>query len=153
MIKPRLFQSLSETKIWKDAIGIECNIKKVLCSAEKSSIIWAERHSSCLAEQFGQTERSVGHYCCYLKREKAKQSLHFSHLPGSFHLSFFVICPFWQWSYQNQLSFSKSVQLIFSFFVKTKNERWTEPDSSDNSNKKLLLVFVAWFLLKSYWLM
>ena len=36
--------------------------KKVLCSAEKSSVIWAEPHSRSLAKQFGQTERSVGHY-------------------------------------------------------------------------------------------
>ena len=50
-------------KIWKDAIGIECNTKKkVLCSAEKSSVIWAEPHSRSSAEQFGQIEHSVGHY-------------------------------------------------------------------------------------------
>ena len=36
--------------------------KKVLCSAEKSSVIWAESHSRSSAEQFGQTERLVGHY-------------------------------------------------------------------------------------------
>ena len=35
--------------------------KKVLCSAEKSSVIWAEPHSRSSAEQFGWTERSVGH--------------------------------------------------------------------------------------------
>ena len=34
--------------------------KKVLCSAEKSSVIWAEPHSRSSAEQFGRTERSVG---------------------------------------------------------------------------------------------
>ena len=37
-------------------------IKKKLCSAEKSSVIWAEPHSRSLAKKFGQTERSVGHY-------------------------------------------------------------------------------------------
>ena len=42
----------------KDAIGIECNTKKVLCSAEKSSVIWAEPHSRSSAEQFGRTKRS-----------------------------------------------------------------------------------------------
>ena len=36
--------------------------KKVLCSAEKSSVIWAEPHSRSSAEQFGRTERLVGHY-------------------------------------------------------------------------------------------
>ena len=36
--------------------------KKVLCSAEKSSVIWAEPHSRSSAEQFSRTERSVGHY-------------------------------------------------------------------------------------------
>ena len=36
--------------------------KKVLCSAEKSSVIWAEPHSRSSAKQMGQTERSVGHY-------------------------------------------------------------------------------------------
>ena len=36
--------------------------KKVLCSAEKSSVIWAEPHGKSSAEQFGRTERSVGHY-------------------------------------------------------------------------------------------
>ena len=54
--------SLGPTKIWKDAIGIECNTKKVLCSAEKSSVIWAEPHSRSSAKQFGRTECSVGHY-------------------------------------------------------------------------------------------
>ena len=39
-----------------------CNIKNVLCSAEKSSVIWAEPHSRSSAEQFGRTERSVDHY-------------------------------------------------------------------------------------------
>ena len=38
-------------------------MKKVLCSAEKSSVIWAEPHSRSSDEQFGQTEHSVGHYC------------------------------------------------------------------------------------------
>ena len=36
--------------------------KKVLCSAEKSSVIWAEPHSKSSAEQFDRTERSVYHY-------------------------------------------------------------------------------------------
>ena len=55
--------SFSKTKIWKDAIGIEFNTKKkVLCSAEKSSVIWAEPHSRSSAALFGRTERWVGHY-------------------------------------------------------------------------------------------
>ena len=37
------------------------NMKKVLCSVEKSSVIWVELHSKSLAKQFGRTERSVGH--------------------------------------------------------------------------------------------
>ena len=36
--------------------------RKVLCSAEKSSVIWVELHSRSSAEQFGGTERSVYHY-------------------------------------------------------------------------------------------
>ena len=36
--------------------------KKGLCSAEKGSVIWAEPNSRSSADQFGQTERSVGHY-------------------------------------------------------------------------------------------
>ena len=36
--------------------------KKVLCSAEKVSVMWAEQNSSSSAEQFGQNERLVGHY-------------------------------------------------------------------------------------------
>ena len=36
--------------------------KKVLCSAEKSSVIWAEPHSRSSAEQLGRTEHSVYHY-------------------------------------------------------------------------------------------
>ena len=44
-------------------MDIEGNAKKVLCSAEKSSVIWAEPHSRSSAKQFGQTERSVGHNC------------------------------------------------------------------------------------------
>ena len=41
-------------------------MKKVLCSAEKSSVIWAEPHSRSSAEQFGRTERSVYHYLWYV---------------------------------------------------------------------------------------
>ena len=37
--------------------------KNFLFSAEKSSVICAEPHSRSSAKQFGQTERSVGHYC------------------------------------------------------------------------------------------
>ncbi len=37
--------------------------KKVLCSAEKCSVVWAIPNSRSSAEQFGRTERSVGHYC------------------------------------------------------------------------------------------
>ena len=36
--------------------------KKVLCSAEKSSVIWAKPDSKSSAKQFGRTKRSVGHY-------------------------------------------------------------------------------------------
>ena len=39
-----------------------CNMKNVLCSAEKSSVVWAEPHSRSLAEQFGRTECLVDHY-------------------------------------------------------------------------------------------
>ena len=35
--------------------------KKVLCSAEKGSVIWAKPNSRSSAEQFCRTERSVGH--------------------------------------------------------------------------------------------
>ena len=35
--------------------------KKVLCSAEKSSVIWAEPHSRSSAKQFCRTEGSFGH--------------------------------------------------------------------------------------------
>ena len=42
-------------------MDIEGNAKKGLCSAEKSSVIWAEPHSRSSAEQFGRTERSVNH--------------------------------------------------------------------------------------------
>ena len=45
---------IKQNKDKKDAIAIEYNMKKVLCSAEKNSVIWAE--------QFGWTERLVGHY-------------------------------------------------------------------------------------------
>ena len=50
-------------------MDIEGNAKKVLCSAEKSSVIWAEPHSGSSAEQFGRTERSVGHY----REEKSRK--------------------------------------------------------------------------------
>ena len=52
MTTQRTCGSLSKTKIWKDAIGIECNTRKknVLCSAEKSSVIWAEPHIRSLAK-------------------------------------------------------------------------------------------------------
>ena len=53
--------SLSKTKLEKDAIVIKCNTKKVLCSAEKSSVILAEPHGKSSAEQFGQTEGSFDH--------------------------------------------------------------------------------------------
>ena len=36
--------------------------KNVLCSAEKSFVIWAEPHSRSLAKLFSRTGRSVGHY-------------------------------------------------------------------------------------------
>ena len=36
--------------------------KKLLCSAEKKSVIWAEPHSRSSAEQFSRTEHSVSHY-------------------------------------------------------------------------------------------
>ena len=55
---------------------IECNMKKkVLCSAKKSSVIWAESYSRILSEQFTQTERLFGHYC----------TVQTSKLSGSFH--------------------------------------------------------------------
>ena len=38
------------------------NMKNSLCSAEESSVIWAEPHNRSSAKQFGQTERSVDHY-------------------------------------------------------------------------------------------
>ena len=53
--------------ICKDTIGIERNMKKVLCSAEKSSVIWAEPHSRSSAEQFCQTERLFGHYFAVIR--------------------------------------------------------------------------------------
>ena len=46
-------------KKWKNAIGIEFNTKKVLCSTEKSSVILAEPHSRSSTEQFCRTERHV----------------------------------------------------------------------------------------------
>ena len=61
MITLRTYGLLSKTKIWKDAIGIERNMKKVLCSAEKNSVILAETHSRSLTEQFSWTEGSIGH--------------------------------------------------------------------------------------------
>ena len=36
---------IKQNKDKKDAIAIEYNMKKVLCSAEKSSVIWAKPHS------------------------------------------------------------------------------------------------------------
>ena len=36
--------------------------KKVLCSAEKGSVIWAEPHNRSSAKQLGRTECLVGHY-------------------------------------------------------------------------------------------
>ena len=44
------FWFFKRKKIWIDAIGIECNMKKVLCFAEKSSVIWAEPHIRSSAE-------------------------------------------------------------------------------------------------------
>ena len=55
-------------------------MKKVLCSAEKSSVIWAEPHRRSSAEQFGRTERWVYHYHSALhlvgihKKAHAKES-------------------------------------------------------------------------------
>ena len=57
------FGSLSKKKYErKDPIGIECNMKEVLCSADKSSVILAEPDSRSLAKKFSQTERLVGYY-------------------------------------------------------------------------------------------
>ena len=50
-----------------------CNTKNVLCSVEKSSVIWAERHSRSLAEQFGQTERSVDHYSARERQNEGRK--------------------------------------------------------------------------------
>ena len=41
--------------------------KKVLCSAEKSFVIWAEPHSRSSTKQSGRTYRSAGHYYEYLE--------------------------------------------------------------------------------------
>ena len=52
-----------QAKLKYERMPLELNViqKKVLCSAEKSSVIWAEPHSKSSAEQFGRTERSVNH--------------------------------------------------------------------------------------------
>ena len=53
---------LAKQKYERMPLALNVMRKKVLCSAEKSSVIWAEPHSRSSAEQFGRTERSVGHY-------------------------------------------------------------------------------------------
>ena len=53
--------------------------KKVLCSAEKSSVIWAEPHSRSSAEQFCRTERSVDHYITVPKRTASNKLSTVSH--------------------------------------------------------------------------
>ena len=45
--------------IWKMQFIVK---KKVLCSAEKGSVIWAELNSRSSADQFCRTKRLVGHY-------------------------------------------------------------------------------------------
>ena len=51
--------------------------KKVLCSAEKGSVIWAEPNSRSSAEQFCRTKRSVGIYVCYYKLVQTRPNLRF----------------------------------------------------------------------------
>jgi hypothetical protein len=53
---------LAKQKYERMALALNVIRKKVLCSAEKSSVIWAEPHSRSSAEQFCRTERSVDHY-------------------------------------------------------------------------------------------
>jgi hypothetical protein len=65
IISTKEFHLSGKLKIFKVAILKKIqNIvkKKVLCSAEKGSVIWAEPNSRCSAEQFCQTKRSVSHY-------------------------------------------------------------------------------------------
>ena len=54
---------IKQNKIWKDAIGIECNTKKKFCVLQKKFLSFG--HSESSAEQFCQTELSVGHYSPY----------------------------------------------------------------------------------------
>ena len=54
-------------------------------------------------------------------------------MSGSFHLSIFVFCQFWQQSYNNQLSFSGKDStadfFVFGHFDQnTKNQNCNEPD-------------------------
>ena len=58
-----------------------CNMKNVLCSAEKSSVIWAEPDSKSSAEQFNRTERSVyPYYVDKMRGEGVKKCLFLSTL-------------------------------------------------------------------------
>ena len=64
IISTKEFHLSGKLKIFKVAILKKIqNIvkKKVLCSAEKGSVIWAELNSRSLAAQFCRTELSVGH--------------------------------------------------------------------------------------------
>ena len=53
--------------------------KKVLCSADKSSVICAEPHSRSSAEQFVRTERSVNHYPVYKNYKGFSDKLSYNH--------------------------------------------------------------------------
>ena len=53
---------LAKQKYERMSLALNVIGKKVLCSAEKSSVIWAELHSRSSAKQFGRTERLVDHY-------------------------------------------------------------------------------------------
>ena len=60
---------------WKTQYLIK---KKVLCSAEKGFVIWAEPNSRNSAKQFNQTKRSVSHYATGGKTAKTEVSLAFA---------------------------------------------------------------------------
>ena len=49
-------------------LALNVTQEKVLCSAEKSSVIWAEPHSRGSAEQFCRSERLVSHCLAILFR-------------------------------------------------------------------------------------
>ena len=53
---------LAKQKYERMPLALNVIQKKVRCSAEKSSVIWAEPHSRSSAKLFGRTELSVCHY-------------------------------------------------------------------------------------------